>query len=99
MVFNHAGHCDIHELRLGDEMIKRVKETKFLGLWVDEQLNWKSHLNRLKNKMKCGLGMMQEKQQALDHKSKEIIVLWASTQPFMLWHRNLGSYAQQRADK
>ena len=73
MVFNHTGQCNIQELRLGDAMIRRVKETKFLGLCVDEQLNWKPHLIRLKNRMKCGLGMLRRSNMHLTTRAKKLL--------------------------
>ena len=73
MVFNQSGQCDINELRLGDEIVKRVKSTRFLGLIVDEQLNWKGHLDRLKSKMKCGLGMLVRSNMHLTARAKKLL--------------------------
>ena len=74
MLFNRGPlHCDINNLKLGDEIIKRVKSTKFLGLWVDEQLNWKEHLSRLKGKMKCGLGMLIRSNLHLTTRAKKLL--------------------------
>ena len=45
LMFNRKGHGNINQLMLGDSVIHRVATTKFLGVWVDDQLNWKAHLN------------------------------------------------------
>lgn len=34
-----------------DEKIKKVKDTKFLGVLIDQDLNWKSHLNNLSSRL------------------------------------------------
>ena len=74
ILFNRGPlHCDINDLKLGNKTIKRVKETKFLGLWVDEQLNWKSHLRRLKGKIKCGLGMLIRSNLHLTTRAKKLL--------------------------
>ena len=59
LMFNRKGKQSINQLKLGDSLINRVSSTKFLGTWVDDQLNWKTPMSRLLSKLKCGLGMLQ----------------------------------------
>ena len=47
LLFNRTGHKQISQLKLGDKMIRRVSNTKFLGTWIDDQLNWKTHMSKL----------------------------------------------------
>ena len=38
--------------------IKRVTEAKFLGVTIDENLNWNSHLKKLYKKLSCSTGIL-----------------------------------------
>ena len=39
------------ELKIGDTVIKQVKHAKFLGVTIDENLNWEQHTKDLKRKL------------------------------------------------
>ena len=39
------------ELKIGDFVLKKVPDTKFLGVTIDEDLNWAKHLTDLKRKL------------------------------------------------
>lgn len=41
-----------------DEVIKRTSQIKYLGIVVDEQLNWKSHINQLVGKLSSIIGIL-----------------------------------------
>ena len=73
LMFNRKGQGHINQLKLGDSLIHRVSTTKFLGVWVDDQLNWKTHLNKLLSKLKCGLGMLQRSKELLSHRAKKLL--------------------------
>ena len=47
------------EIELGGNNIKRVKETKTLGVIVDDQLNWQTHLDSIVTKVSKGIGMIR----------------------------------------
>ena len=36
---------------INDKIIKQVKWTKFLGILIDEQMTWKTHINFITNKI------------------------------------------------
>ena len=42
--------CDDVEIRIDDQIIKRVDHTKSLGLTIDAQLSWGKHLKRFARK-------------------------------------------------
>ena len=44
-----------HTLTIGDEIIKQVNKAKFLGIMIDEKLNWNDHIKYCKNKLSSGL--------------------------------------------
>ena len=46
---------DYTHIKLGDNKINKVKETKTLGVIVDDQLKWNSHINTVAKKCKTGL--------------------------------------------
>ena len=47
MLFQKPGkHEQIH-LTIDKVTLQNQKETKFLGLWLDDQLSWKSHIRKL----------------------------------------------------
>ena len=73
LMFNRKGQGNINQLKLGDSLINRVSTTKFLGVWLDDQLNWKTHLNKLLSKLKCGLGMLQRSKELLSYKAKKLL--------------------------
>ena len=52
------GEDDTH-IKLGDNKIKKVKETKTLGVIVDDQLKWNSHINTVFTKVSKGIGMIR----------------------------------------
>ena len=45
-------------LTLNGLVIKRVKETKFLGVIIDENLKWDVHTKYLNSKLKCEIGKL-----------------------------------------
>ena len=45
-------------LSIKGKVIKHVKETKFLGVIIDERLKWDSHINYLNSKLKCEIGKL-----------------------------------------
>ena len=42
-------------------------------MWVDDQLNWKTHMSRLLSRLKCGLGMLQRSSNLLSRKAKKLL--------------------------
>ena len=49
---------DIPRLMINNAIIKRVTEFNFLGLSVNEYMNWNSHTQKIANKISCTLGIM-----------------------------------------
>ena len=39
-------------------VIKQVNEARFLGVTLDENLNWKSHIHKLSKKLSCSAGIL-----------------------------------------
>ena len=51
---------DLPDLFLNNEVIKRVDKTKYLGIHIDESLNWKDQYKTIKNKLKGGLSSLRK---------------------------------------
>ena len=47
-----------YDLKLCNKVMKQVKETKFLGVIIDEKLTWVPHIEYLTNKLKSCTGMI-----------------------------------------
>ena len=40
-----------NEIILGNEVVQRVNKAKFLGVIVDQHLNWKDHISMISQKI------------------------------------------------
>jgi len=47
------------EIQIDSVQITKVNETKFLGLHLDENLNWTQHIIKLKNKISSGIFVLR----------------------------------------
>ena len=56
-------------LKINNYEIKRSSSIKFLGVMVDEHLNWKDHINVIENKLSKKLGLLQKAKQFLNAKT------------------------------
>ena len=60
MVFNPPGRkVQSIELEFGDVKLESSDCTKFLGVWIDNCLNWNQHLKQLMIKLKRNLGLLR----------------------------------------
>ena len=50
-------HADI-SIKLEDKLINRVSETKFLGVIIDDKLNWKAHISYISGKICRAIGVI-----------------------------------------
>ena len=61
------------ELTVATKRIDAVKSSKFLGVWLDDELNWKEHVKHLLTKLKSKIGMLYRAKNLLSVHSKRII--------------------------
>ena len=47
---NRKVYSDL-DIKIHNDKITRVSETKFLGVWIDEKLNWKKHVECVKRNL------------------------------------------------
>ena len=45
-------------LKINNTTLKPVDHSKFLGMWIDENLNWNAHINKLINKIKRNMHLL-----------------------------------------
>ena len=57
--FGNNGHTTMNKIKTGDYEIARERFTKFLGVWIDSELNWNEHTSRLILKLKSRLGLLR----------------------------------------
>ena len=62
-----------NEVILRNEVVQRVNKAKFLGVIVDQRLNWKEHISMISKKNSKSCGIIYRIRNALDVKSKRLI--------------------------
>ena len=57
---DHSTADDSLNLVLGRNIIKKVTETKLLGVYIDDtnKLSWQPHIKYLNSKLKCKIGKL-----------------------------------------
>ena len=51
--------CDEVNIRIDDEIIKRVDRTKSLGLTIDDRLSWSNHVDEICRKVSSAIGALK----------------------------------------
>ncbi len=62
------------EIKLGDNKIKKISETKTLGVIVDDQLKWNSHINMVATKVSKGIGMIRRMKAFVPHANQPLFL-------------------------
>lgn len=66
---------NISKLCIGTEEISFVNETKFLGLFIDKQLTWSSHVKCVKNKVSSGLYILNSTRNLVPNDQKRMMYM------------------------
>ena len=73
MLFGN-GKCNSKPtLEIDKITLEPVECTKFLGMWVDENLNWNTHINRLINKIKRNMHLLKTPRNLFNEKTLKLI--------------------------
>ena len=67
-----------NEVILRNEVVQRVNKAKFLGVIVDQHLNWNDHISMISQKNSKSCGIIYRIRNTLDIKSKRLIYYIAS---------------------
>ena len=63
------------ELFMGNDKMQKVDSLKFLGIQIDENLNFDKHIEKVKSKIRSGLGALIRVKHTLNYKSKYLIYM------------------------
>ena len=61
------------QIQLNGVNIERVKEIKFLGVTIDDQISWKSHIKHVQAKVSRSIAVLNKAKHVLDYKSLHIL--------------------------
>ena len=82
--FGDNGHTTMNKIKIGDSEIAREKFTKFLGVWIDSELNWNEHISRLTLKLKSRLGLLRCSKNFLNPQCMKVLYYAQVQQPVLL---------------
>ena len=77
IMFHPKGHSIDHDFKLiiGHCQINLVNDTKFLGLYIDQHLNWACHLTKVRLKISSGLFMLNNVRNLIPSEQKKTIYM------------------------
>ena len=76
MIFKHKNSVGkLTRLQIEGVSLPLVKETKFLGIWLDDELNWNCHLSKLSTKIKRNVYLLRNHKNILDCNTLKLIYL------------------------
>ena len=58
--FSNKRIVNINDIVIDNQPVSRVSHTKFLGVIIDEKLNWSEHVNNLEIKLAKGSGIIRK---------------------------------------
>ena len=64
------------DVKINETSIEKVSNTKFLGVYIDENLNWVPHINHVCKKLRKSVGILKKAKPLLNEKS--LITLYYS---------------------
>ena len=73
ILFQKQGHDKKIEIAMGDLTITNTKETKFLGMWIDEQLKWNTHIQKLILKLTRNMNLLRFNQHMMPTHTKKLV--------------------------
>ena len=69
----HGDYTDNCNLAINGKIIRQVTETKFLGVIIDDKLNWKPHIEALIKKLKSACGRIYKIKNCLPENLHKLI--------------------------
>ena len=66
----------IKSIMIDNTQLPFIRETKFLGIWLDEKLSWKPHIAKLINKLKRNIHLLANHRNFLDSHTLKLIYLY-----------------------
>ena len=89
MVFSNTKITSANnELKIEGETISEVTKTKFLGVIIDNRLNWQHHINYISSKVAKGIGIIIKVRKVLDNKLL-LSLYYAFIYPYLMYCNNV----------
>ena len=82
-------------LKIENSCINFIDHTKFLGVWIDKNLTWTAHTNRVIQKIQRNAHMLYQSKNLLSVHAKKILLLCSNLQSYYIWTKCLGSNDQE----
>ena len=73
MLFAPNGRCVKIDLELDGLKIPQVRNTKLLGTWIDDELKWNKHVNKIILKLKSKIHMLYKGKNLLSCHAKRLV--------------------------
>ena len=73
MLFGNCNKNTQVQLQIDGVDIERVYENKFLGVTIEDKINWKSHIKHAQSKLSRSISVLSKAKHILDHKSLHIL--------------------------
>ena len=73
LVFGDNSHTLLNRIKIGGHTITVERVTKFLGMWIDSELNMNEHINRLVLKLKSRLGLLKRSKNFLNPQCMKVL--------------------------
>ena len=80
-LINKKGITDL-DMKIEGQKIPMVNETKFLGVWINRKLNWKTHTNEVWLKKKRNMNLLQQSKNLLPIHAKKSFTMLKYTAKF-----------------
>ena len=90
MLFGNCNENTQVQLQVDGVDVERVYENKFLGVTIDDKINWKSHIKHVQSKLSRGISVLSKAKHILDHKSHPL--LFTDFTIITILCRGLGQY-------
>ena len=73
LLFQKQGHSDEIHIKVDNITIQNTHETKFLGIWLDEHLNWTTHIQKLILKLTRNTNLLKYNQNLMPTHTKKLV--------------------------
>ena len=84
---------------MNNSEIPRAESLKFLGVLLDENVSWKTHIKCIENKISQIIGILFKFRPFLDKKVIIITLLLVYSQLHKLWQRLFWEHLQDKFEK
>ena len=85
IIFSYRKNMKIGSLHLGENLLEQVEKTKFLGVHIDEHLNFRYHIDQIMNKVSRSIGLLFK----LNHFLPKDVLHTLYNSLILLWHKVL----------